>query len=297
MGQSRKRSDDIDDSGEIADVSQFLGDDDDRPAPPSTRPVVGSSDLEGYDLVDEPEATAPAPPIPPVPPTLGDETPKRRRPRDEADDTPRAAEADVKGARIEQEWSRGAEWGSTLVVVGIAALGTLALLYFTFDIDHLGRSFVLLVLGAAITLALSYPILITLERPVRVTPEQALQDFYDALSHWMPHHRRMWLLLSESGRSAPAYHDFAGFRRYWKGVVADLKAKAGGSAPLEIRIADYKADKSAGKDALRARFTVQVFRAGAADAGPVASYRDSMNLTRGPDRMWYLDRGTFPDAG
>ncbi len=54
--------------------------------------------------------------------------------------------------------------------------------------------------GAVGLLLLCYPLFITMERPIRITPEQAVNDYYAALSHSIPHTRRMWLLLSEEGR-------------------------------------------------------------------------------------------------
>ena len=74
-----------------------------------------------------------------------------------------------------------------------------------------------------VAVVLSYPILITLERPVRITPEQALRDYYGALSHQLPHFRRMWLLLSTAGRISTAYGSFEGFKAYWKDRLATMR--------------------------------------------------------------------------
>ena len=74
-----------------------------------------------------------------------------------------------------------------------------------------------------VAVVLSYPILITLERPVRITPEQALRDYYGALSHHLPHFRRMWLLLEHGGRISTAYGSFEGFKAYWKDRLANMR--------------------------------------------------------------------------
>ena len=87
--------------------------------------------------------------------------------------------------------------------------------YFLWSVENLAPAFLTLVVGAVGAITLSYPILITLERPVRVTPEQALRDYYAALSHHLPHFRRMWLLLSTAGRISNAYGSFEGFKAYW----------------------------------------------------------------------------------
>ena len=92
----------------------------------------------------------------------------------------------------------------------------------------------------------AYPILITLERPVRITPEQAVNDYYSALSHHAPHYRRMWLLLSDAGRVSGSYASFEGFRAYWKRRLAELRAgKAGGFTPLKFQIEDFRSPRRA----------------------------------------------------
>ncbi len=61
-------------------------------------------------------------------------------------------------------------------------LGWLAILftvvYFAFEWELYGTAFLTLIVGCIAAAILSYPILITLERPVRITPEQALRDYY-----------------------------------------------------------------------------------------------------------------------
>ena len=121
---------------------------------------------------------------------------------------------------------------------------------------------------------MSYPILITLERPVRITPEQAVRDFYGALSHHHPHFRRMWLLLSTAGGSRRRYGSFEGFKAYWKDRLGELRAgHASGMTPLVFEVADFKADKSAGKVKIDAEYTLKVWVRGQRKAG--ANSRDS----------------------
>ena len=93
---------------------------------------------------------------------------------------------------------------------------------------------------------LAYPILITLERPVRMTPEQAVRDYYGALSHHMPHFRRMWLLLSKAGRISSAFGSFEGFKNYWKDRLASVReGHAGSLTPLVFDVSEFQAEKSA----------------------------------------------------
>jgi hypothetical protein len=208
--------------------------------------------------------------------------PERRARREEAEE-----------ATVDQVWSRGAEWGVNLAVLAAAGLAVLFLFYMTSSDP--GTAIMILLLGGAVMVALSYPILITLERPVRITPEQAVKDFYGALSHALPHYRRMWLLLSSAGKVSSSYSSYEGFRTYWKRRLAQLRAdRVGGRTPLVFEIAEFKSDKSAGLKAVDARFTVQVFASGKTQSGPIDAIPVEMGLVKGPDQMWYLNRGTLP---
>ena len=106
-----------------------------------------------------------------------------------------------------------------------------AIVYFALQLDLYGIAFLILILGGIAAVILSYPILITLERPVRITPEQALRDFYGSLSHHFPHFRRMWLLLSSAGRISTAYGSFEGFKAYWKDRLGQLPRVMRGAHP------------------------------------------------------------------
>ena len=116
-------------------------------------------------------------------------------------------------------------------------------------------------MGGAATVLLSYPLLITLERPVRITPEQAVTDFFAAASHHFPHYRRMWLLLSSAGRESGPFPTFDDFRDHWKGRIEGWRARpgAGKFAPLKFEVEDFRADKSTGKSTSKADYTVRVF--------------------------------------
>jgi hypothetical protein len=199
-------------------------------------------------------------------------------------------------AVVEEVWSRRAEWGPNLFVLAIWLFGLATFVYFGLGLGLYGLSFLALVLGGLVAAVLSYPILITLERPVRMTPEQAVRDYYAALSHHLPHYRRMWLLLSSSGRISWAYASFEGFKAYWKERLQKLRgAHAGPLTPLVFEVVEYRGDKSAGQSQVEAQFTVKVSVRGQRQAGPIATYPVEIGLVRGPDKMWYLDDGTLPD--
>lgn len=284
----------------IADAAGLFGGD--EPAPslstPSEEATPDPIDGDAYDLMDgggdQEQAPSPAgqarpPRVPPPLPTKGQPPkrsgpppiPKSRRDPDEA---------------VQQVWTRSAEWGPTLVVVGLASAGVLILTYLLLSADQFGLAFLVLALGGIVVTFLAYPIFVTLERPVRVTPEQAARDFYNSLSHHFPQYRRMWLLLSQEGRVCTNYGSYEGFKSYWKARVGELKrgGRASVATPLKFMVVDFKAAKSAGETDLPASFTVNVLVRGRQEQGPVESFRVQTTLVKGPDRMWYLDRGTLP---
>jgi hypothetical protein len=203
---------------------------------------------------------------------------------------------------VEQVWSRTSEWGPALLRLGAWVVLVAWLLYLSIDAEAYGLTAILFGLGCLGGLILSYPILITLERPVRMTPEQAARDYYTALSHHFPHHRRMWLLLSARGKTSGEYASFEGFRRYWRNRLAQLReGHASTFAPLVFRVDDFRAEKSAGRTDIDAKFQLRVFVRGRRGQGPIWSFPLERTFARGPDGMWYLDDGTVslarkPDA-
>ncbi|CAN5846166.1 hypothetical protein BH23PLA1_BH23PLA1_01130 [soil metagenome] len=279
----------------IADAAALFQNE--APAPPQDPPkasggpaVEQARDHEGgYELLggapalsdDEPIAPVPSRPAPPV--TIEEE---------EVEEESRPARSRKLDSYVDQTWSRGAEWGLDLLRLAFVALVTLGLAYFVGSAAGSGLGFLVLVLGGGVLVALSYPIVITLERPTRMTPEQAVRDYFGALSHHFPHYRRMWLLLSTPGRSAPEYQSFSEFRAYWKRRLAELRGSQGSSlTPLNFRVESFKADKSAGREDVEASYSIEVELRGQTGEEPLFSRRLKTSLVRGPDRMWYLDDG------
>jgi hypothetical protein len=196
---------------------------------------------------------------------------------------------------VQETWSRWSEWGMNLVALGGWVGFLLLLLYVVTGMGLWGLAFVLLIIGGLVAAVLSYPILITLERPVRVTPEQAVRDYFAALSHHLPHFRRMWLLLSTAGRVSAAYGSFEGFKGYWKERLSALRqGHAASFTPLVFEVNTFKAEKSAGRVRIEASFTVSISVRGKRPAGAIHTVPVSTSLVRGPDNMWYLENGTLP---
>ena len=269
-----------------------------QPRAAAPKPVADSGEV--FDLVDAPDVAADRAPAqtPSVP---------RPRPTEPAAGQPEAGRSTARArddsrldpsALVEETWSRWAEWGTSLIVVGAWSIAMLFLVYIVFGTELHALAFLLLLIGVIVAVVLSYPILITLERPVRITPEQALRDYYGALSHHVPHFRRMWLLLSTAGRISGSYGSFAGFKGYWKDQLANLRhGHAGPLTPLVFEVTEFKSEKSAGKTRIDATFSVRVSVRGRRAEGAIHKVPVSSALVRGPDNMWYLENGTLSRGG
>ncbi len=255
-----------------------------------------------------PEGTAdPDPePEPPPPPRAEVRTRPKAKPIpvpvedfDEDDARPSTGgvgeEYEGEAAEVDPVWSRSLEWGPDLTRVGMAAGATLFLLWLT-AWSFAGMSLAFLVGGGA-TVLLLYPILITLERPVRITPQHAVADFFAAASHHFPHYRRMWLLLSTAGRASGHFRTFDQFRSHWRGRIESWKqGRAGKYKPLHFEVVDFRAEKATGGTTTSVTYTVHIHVRGEDDSPPLASYKMAHGLVKGDDRMWYLNRGTLPSG-
>ncbi len=198
---------------------------------------------------------------------------------------------------VPETWSRTREWGPNLIVLAAWA-GVLALVvYFALGQGLLSLALLTFLVGLGVGAVLSYPILITLERPVRMTPEQAVRDYYAALSHHVPHVRRMWLLLSAAGRISYSFGSYEGFKAYWRERMAELRSgRAGPLTPLVFEVSEFKSEKSAGKADIDAQFLVKVSIRGQRGQGPIHTIPCHISLVRGPDKMWYLENGLLPNT-
>ena len=196
---------------------------------------------------------------------------------------------------VEQVWSRGAEWGRTLAVLAAVVVITGSIFAWLVSAGSYSTALISLLAGGGVFILCCYPILISLERPVRITPEQAVKDFYGSLSHHVPHYRRMWLLLSTGGRTSGHFSNYPEFKKYWVERLAHFRTgRTGRFSPLKFEVSDFKSDKSQGKSSVDAKYTLNVTIRGRQGEGPLASYRMETSLVKGQDRMWYLDKGYLP---
>ncbi len=278
-----KRTDEL----EIAAAESLFQDDSaKKPGKQSVGPPAAADPDDVFALADPSSLEIPTS----LAPGVG---PRGRAPAEVVDDESKLDPSSL----VDEVWSRAGEWGGTLVVIG-AWLAVVVLAFFFFwEQDLYGLSFLALLIGGLVAAILSYPIVITLERPVRVTPEQAVRDYYGALSHHLPHFRRMWLLLSKAGRISTAYGSFEGFKTYWTDRLRGLKqGHAGAWTPLVFEVEDFKADKSAGRVKIDAEFRLKIAVRGQRQAGSIHVFPMHIGLVRGPDRMWYLESGTLPQS-
>src|SRR4051794_33784154 len=99
----------------MADKESFAPFEDDPPAPRTTRPKPTAPTDEVFDLVDDvPDRGEPVAPVPAAPGRRA--APKKRL---EEDDDSRARRAADGSATVDEVWSRGAEWGPSLVVLAV----------------------------------------------------------------------------------------------------------------------------------------------------------------------------------
>ena len=302
------------DSDDIADADWLFQDEPPKSASPgSSRIEIPKPDPDGtiplpeevYELLkgggadsaDHPLKAAEPPPAP-RPKSAGASS-VDRSPAPESPVPRRSAkvrDAERPEAYVDQVWSRSAEWGPSLIRLGIVAAICGFVIVSAISAGQIGFAFFLIAVGGAVCIALCYPIAITLERPIRMTPEHAVKDYYEALSHHLPHYRRMWLLLSTPARTGSKFGSYDGFRAYWNRRLSALRGSAvSKTTPLQFETEDVIAEKSAGKDAAEVAFDLVVFARGRRSDGPLARYPMRVWAVKGPDNMWYLDSAAIPD--
>ena len=235
----------------------------------------------------------------PVPgaPRAREQAPPKGEPRAKSKPDQAKALAPDPSTLVEETWSRWNEWGLNLIVVGAWSAVFLLLVYLVFGQEYYGLAFVLLIVGLAVAVVLSYPMLITLGAcPGSGDARAGCGDYYAALSHHVPHLRRMWLLLSTAGRTSSAFGSFEGFKGYWRDQLARLhKGHAGALTPLVFEVVNFKSEKSAGKPRIDATYTLSVsVRGQRSKVLTVHTFSGPVGLVRGPDNMWYLESGTLP---
>jgi len=189
---------------------------------------------------------------------------------------------------VDAVWSRTAEWKEPLLW---SAAGI------TFSIlIVIGGDWVAAAVFIVALLYGAYYIIISLEVPVRVTPEQSAKEFYGAAGHRMPNYRRMYTLLTADGRQSDDFSDFADFRAYWQAAIARMSRSATWLVPLDFRIEGFRCRYNGDKTLARVRYILKVSPRGRPESDEPAAEFEIHNLAvKGPDGQWYLNDGTLPE--
>ena len=189
---------------------------------------------------------------------------------------------------VSEVWSRWTEWKEPLLW-SAASIGLVCLVQF----GGAWVSGLLVFLGLAYG---TYHIVISLEIPVRVTPEQAVQEFYAALGHRLPNYRRMYSLLTADAKRPDNFPDFPGFRSYWKKRVTRFSRSYEWLTPLDFRVEGFKCRYNPERTLANVRYKLQVFaRSRTVSGEPIAEFDLRNLLAKGPDSQWYLNDGTLPE--
>jgi hypothetical protein len=137
-----------------------------------------------------------------------------------------------------------------------------------------------------------YRFALILAHPVRVTPEQAVREFYDAFCHRVPNYRRMYLLLSVPAKRDKQINSYRAFCAYWGWRQAQVVGKRYIEAAA-FDIERFEAKYNAQRTFATVDFTLLLYRRGNPQ-NPVFVRPVSTTLVKGRDGSWYLNEGTLP---
>lgn len=190
---------------------------------------------------------------------------------------------------VDEVWSRWAEWKQPLRWAGACIAAAILI-----AIGGVWIPTLIFMIGMAYG---SYHIVITLEIPVRVTPEHAVREFYLAINHWLPNYNRMYKLLTTPARRSTEFFTFSEFRGYWRDKIGRILKSSVWVNTLDFRIEGYKCRYNPEKNMAAVRYTVRVFPNTRMDSGqPVAEFAVCNTAVKGPDGQWYLNDGRIPES-
>jgi hypothetical protein len=263
----------------------------------TTDAAVVPGDEVGYRLAEPEAAPIPAPPLSP-PSELPPSAPHAAVSPTESTFQPATEEGKSEGVVaefpdeppvVDEVWSRWAEWKEPLLWSGGGiALATLIVF---------GGPWVAIALFVVASAYGAYYVVISLAVPVRVTPEQAAREFYEAAGHRLPNFRRMFVLLTSDGRVSDDFTDYASFRSYWQMQIARLSRSPAWLVPLEFRVEGCRCRYNGEKTLAAVDYTLRVSPRGApASSEPAAEFQMRILAVKGPDCQWYLNDGTLPET-
>lgn len=188
--------------------------------------------------------------------------------------------------RVTDVWARWVDWKDPLLWTS-AGVGLATLIVFAGPYVAIA-SFV-----AGITYG-SYRLVTSLEVPVRVTPEQAIEEFYSAFSHRLPNFHRMYGLLTDDAKRCESFRSFAEFCSYWKGQIGEISRSPVWLVPLEFHIEGFNCRYDEQKTMAVVRYLVKITPRGRAEfVKPFAELEVKKLLVKGRDGQWYLHDGTL----
>lgn len=186
--------------------------------------------------------------------------------------------------KVKPTYDRGREAGPIVItVVVLVVVGMVAW------VDGTLIGLPLMLAGMAWGL---YRLALVLPHPVRVTPEQAVREFYDAFCHRVPNYRRMYLLLSVPAKREKQINSYRAFCAYWRWRQAQIVGKNWIEA-AGFDIERFDAKYNAQRTFAAVDFTLLLYRRGQPQS-PVFVRPVSMTLVKGRDGSWYLNEGVLP---
>jgi hypothetical protein len=190
--------------------------------------------------------------------------------------------------QVSHVWSRWVEWKEPIIG---ASMGVAIATLIVFAGGYVATLTFLVALAYG-----AYCIITSLEIPVRVTPEQAIQEFFAAAGHRLPNFRRMYGLLTDDGRRSTAYSDCAQFRAYWRERIGRFSGSPVWLVPLEFRVEGFRYRYNADKTMATVRCVVKIGPRGRPEsAKPAAEFEVRTLVVKGPDGQWYVNDGTLPE--
>ncbi len=196
-------------------------------------------------------------------------------------------------------WSRLRESKTDILRMTIVVLCTMILAWIFADWNTIHLAGWICVLGTGLLAVMAYPLAVGLERPIRMSPERAVRDYFESLEHHGPLYRRMWIFLAPEGQTSRSYADYESFRLYWKQRIREWqhRGNAWPMTPVAITIDRFESKPDPEDPESRSlNFTVNVSLRGHRSQGPIATYSLNWRAVRGPDQQWYLSVGNLPDA-
>jgi hypothetical protein len=189
---------------------------------------------------------------------------------------------------VRDVWTRWSDWKWPLIWTA-AGVGLATLIVF-------GREYVaVLSFVAALTYG-SYRVITSLEVPVRVTPQQAIEEFFAAAGHRLPNFDRMYALLTADGKQCDEFRNPPEFRAYWSERIAKLTPSPIWIVPLEFHVEGFTCHYNQDKSMATVRYTIRVApRTSQASVRSVAELTASNLVVKGPDGQWYVNDGRLPD--